>query len=132
TAPAYKAFEGYLFQIAKDLGLPSGSNPLFAGTYFDEARVDKAIDKLIEELSDESADFKQKLAPEEKQHIKDQVSEMKRFLVHYRHTPAHYMGEPIETVERADQNVKSIYRIINETTLTLLKAGLVEINDQVH
>lgn len=131
TAPAYKAFEGFLFQIAQDLNLPSSGNPKFVGTYFDEELVDKTIDKLLKEFND-SLQSGQKLTKQEKQHIKDQVSEMKRFLYHYRHTPAHFHGEPLQTIEKARQNILSMYRIIDETTKTLLSAGLLQINNDLH
>src|SRR3989344_6866342 len=46
TAPAYKAFEGYLFQIARDLALPS-AKPDFVGTFFDEEKIDRAVNKIL-------------------------------------------------------------------------------------
>jgi hypothetical protein len=131
TAPAYKAFEGFLFQIARDLQLPSSGNPKFAGTYFDEEKVDKAINKLLKEF-EQKAEKEKKLSKQEKDHIKDMVKEMKRFLYHYRHTPAHFDGEPIQTIEMAQQNVLSMYRIINETTKTLLDTSLLQISEDVH
>ena len=131
TAPAYKAFEGFLFQIAKDLDLPSSGDPKFVGTYFDEEKVDKTIDKLLKELEAKS-EKESKLSRQEKQHIKDMIKEMKRFLVHYRHTPAHFHGETMDTIEKAKQNTASMYRIINETVKVLLKVNLVTINDEVH
>ena len=130
TAPAYKAFEGYLFQIAKEMKLPS-SSPKLIGTYFDEGRVDETIDNLLKELEAKS-EGTAKLSKDEKQFIKDMVSEMKRFLFHYRHTPAHYIGDLIDTADKAEQNIHSIYRIINETTKTLLKAKLISPSDDVH
>jgi len=131
TAPAYKAFEGFLFQIAQDLNLPSSGDPRFVGTYFDEEKVDKTIDKLLKELETKT-EAEKKLSRSEKTHIKDMVKEMKRFLHHYRHTPAHFYGEPIDTIEKARQNILSMYRIINETTKTLLGAKLIQIKDVVY
>jgi hypothetical protein len=131
TAPAYKAFEGFLFQIARDLKLPSAGNVKFAGTYFDEDKVDEAIDNIIKEI-EEKADNTKALDKEQTQFIKDMVSEMKRFLVHYRHTPAHFLGDSINSLEKAQQNIMSIYRIINETTKTLLRAGLIEPINDIH
>lgn len=130
TAPAYKAFEGFLFQLAEDLDLPSSGNPKFVGTYFDEEKVSKAIDKLLKELENK-AENEKKLNKQEKQHIKDMINEMKRFLYYYRHTPAHFHGEPINTVDRAMQNIMSMYRIINETVKTLLNAELIEIKEDI-
>jgi len=129
TAPAYKAFEGFLFQIAAELNLPTVGNPKFVGTYFDEQLVDKTIDSLLQELETKSK-TSTKLSKDEKIFIKDQVVEMKRFLQHYRHTPAHFHGEPIDSLDKAKQNVHSIYRIINETIKILLKSQLVKINDR--
>ncbi len=131
TASAYKAFEGFLFQIAKDLNLPSSGNSDFVGTYFDEEIVDKTINKLLKEL-ESKAEGERRLTKQEKEHIKDTVKEMKRFLLHYRHTPAHFQGEPIDTFEKATQNILSIYRMINETVKVLLKNGMVEIKEDIH
>ena len=131
TAPAYKAFEGFLFQLAKDLNLPSSGNVNFVGTYFDEEKVDKTIDSLIDELEIKNNQI-DKLSKEEKTHIKDMVNEMKRFLVNYRHTPAHFYGEIIDTPQKAEQNILSIYRIISETVKILLKVGLLIIKDDLH
>ncbi|MGA2417703.1 MAG: hypothetical protein ABSF55_00450 [Candidatus Staskawiczbacteria bacterium] len=131
TAPAYKAFEGFLFQIAKDLNLPSSGNPKFVGTYFDEEKVDETIDNLLKELGNKTKESKT-LDNEEKMHIKDMVNEMKRFLHYYRHTPAHFDGEPIDTIDKARQNILSMYRIISETVKTLMKAGLIKIDENIH
>lgn len=131
TAPAYKAFEGFLWQIAEDLNLPSSGNPKFVGTYFDEEKVDKTIDKLIKEL-ELKTEKEARLTRDEKRHIKDMIQEMNRFLYHYRHTPAHFHGEPIDTIEKARQNILSMYRIINETVKTLLKAKLIIIKGDLH
>src|SRR3989344_1794889 len=114
TAPAYKAFEGFLFQIAKDLSLPSSGRTDFIGQYFDEGKVDKTIDMLIREL-EKKGEASTKLGKQEKENIKDNVKEMKRFLLHYRHTPAHFHGEPMISVEKAKQITYGIYRIIDET-----------------
>lgn len=131
TAPAYKAFEGFLFQIATDLKLPSSGNPKFVGTYFDEELVDKTINKLIKEL-EQKTDTEAKLTRDEKRHIKDMVAEMNRFLHNYRHTPAHFHGDPMTSIERASQNILSMYRIMNETIKTLLNAKLITISDELH
>lgn len=131
TAPAYKAFEGFLFQIAIDLNLPSSGDPKFVGTYFDEEKVDKTINKLLKELETKT-EKEIKLKRDEKIFIKDMVKEMKRFLYYYRHTPAHFHGELIDTIDKARQNILSMYRIINETTKTLLKAGLIQIKEDIH
>lgn len=131
TAPAYKAFEGFLFQIAKDLNLPSSGEPKFVGTYFDEEKVDKTIDKLLKELEVKTEE-ETKLRREEKTFIKDMIKEMKRFLYHYRHTPAHFHGELIDTIDKARQNILSMYRIINETVKTLLRAKLIQISEEIH
>lgn len=131
TAPAYKAFEGFLFQIASDLRLPSSGNADFVGTYFDEKKIDQTINRLLKEL-EMKTDKEKQLTKEQKIHIKDNIKEMKRFLQYYRHTPAHFQGESIDTLDKARQNIMSIYRIINETVKTLLKAELVQVNENLH
>jgi|SRR3989344_906626 len=132
TAPAYKALEGFLFQIAKDLNLPSSGNSNLAGSYyFDEGKIDKHIDSLIKEIEKTTEDSK-KLSSYEKRDIKDRIREMKGFLRNYRNTPSHFYGESIDTIEKADRNVKIIYGTIDNTTKLLLRAGLLSINAELH
>ncbi|MBI2097342.1 MAG: hypothetical protein HYT46_00160 [Candidatus Vogelbacteria bacterium] len=132
TAPAYKALEGFLFQVAKDLALPSSGNNDTAGAYyFDEEKIDKHVDKLLKEL-EKKADATAKLTTYEKRDVKDRIKEMKSFLRNYRHTPAHFYGESIDTTAKADMNVKVIYSVIQNTTKILLKAGLIQISDDLH
>ncbi|GEM_PF-6866687 len=132
TAPAYKALEGFLFQIAEDLDLPaSGNNNLAGSYYFDEDKVDKYIDKLLKEF-EKVADDDRKLSTYEKRDIKDRIKEMKGFLQHYRNTPAHFYGESIITIEVADRNAKIIYGAIDNTAKVLLKVGLLQIKDDIH
>ncbi len=132
TAPAYKALEGFLFQIAKDLDLPSSRNSNLAGSYyFDEDKIDKHIDKLLKELN-ETTDKEKKLSTYEKRDIKDRIKEMKGFLQHYRNTPAHFYGESIDTIEIAHRNIMIIYGAIDNTAKILLKAGLIQIKEDIH
>lgn len=131
TAPAYKALEGFLFQIAKDLKLPSSGNNNLAGSYyFDEGKIDRHIDKLFKEL-EKIAENNKKFSIYEKRDIKDRIKEMKGFLQHYRNTPSHFYGEAVDTIQKADRNVKIIYGAIDNTTKILLKAGLIQINDEI-
>jgi hypothetical protein len=132
TAPAYKALEGFLFQIATELNLPSSGNGNLAGSYyFDETKIDKHIDKLIKELENKT-DSTGKLSIYEKRDIKDRIKEMRGFLRNYRHTPAHFYGEIIDTSERADINIKIIYGTINNTAKILLAHDLIKIRSDVH
>ena len=132
TASAYKALEGFLFQIAKDLNLPSSGNSNLVGSYyFDEERIDKHIDKLLKELSDK-ADVEKNLSKYEKRDIKERIKELKGFLQNYRNTPSHFYGEPIITIQIADRNVKIIYGAIDNTAKILLRANLIQIKDDIH
>lgn len=132
TAPAYKALEGFLFQIASDLKLPSSGNDNLAGSYyFNEEKIDQHIDKLLEEL-DSAADKESKLSAHEKRDIKDRIREMRGFLQHYRHTPAHFYGESIDTLEKARRNTMTIYGAIDNTAKILLKANLIKIKEDIH
>ncbi|KPJ56024.1 hypothetical protein AMJ49_05885 [Parcubacteria bacterium DG_74_2] len=132
TAPAYKALEGFLFQIAKDLSLPSSSSNKLAGSYyFDETKIDKHINKLLKEL-EKAAESESKLSVYEKKDIKDRVKEMKGFLQHYRNAPAHFYGESVDTIEKAHRNIMIIYGAIDNTAKILLKAGLIQIKEDVH
>lgn len=132
TAPAYKALEGFLFQIANDLELPSSGNGNLAGSYyFDEEKIDKHINKLLREL-DVAADNEKKLSQYEKRDIKDRIREMRGFLRHYRHTPAHFHGESIDTLEKARRNIMTIYGTIDNTAKILLNADLIKIREDIH
>ena len=132
TAPAYKALEGFLFQIADDLKLPSAGNAKLAGSYyFDEEKMDQHIDKLLEEL-DNAADSEDNLSDYEKRDIKDRIREMRGFLQRYRNTPAHFYGESIDTLEKARRNIMTIYGAIDNTTKILLKAKLITIIEDIH
>lgn len=126
TAPAYKALEGYLFQIAKELNLPSaGKTELVGNYYFDETKIDKHIDSLLKEIEVKTESTGQ-LTKYEKQDIKSRIKEMKDYLKHYRHSPAHFMGEPIDTLEKAERNIRIIFGAIDNTTSILLKAKLIK------
>lgn len=132
TAPAYKALEGFLFQIADDLKLPSSGNEKLAGSYyFDEEKIDQHIDKLLNEL-DKVAGEEKKLSQYEKRDIKDRIREMRGFLQHYRHTPAHFFGESINTLEKARRNIMTIYGAIDNTAKILLQANLIKIRVGIH
>lgn len=132
TAPAYKALEGFLFQIAEDLKLPSSGNDKLAGSYyFDEEKIDQHIDKILKELV-AAADTESKLSKYEKRDIKDRIKEMSGFLQHYRNTPAHFYGESIDTLEKAQRNIMIIYGAIDNTAKILLKSGLIQIQDNIH
>ncbi len=125
TAPAYKALEGFLFQIAEDLQLLSaGKSNLVGSYYFDEEKVDRHINKLLKELEQKTEGSK--LSTYEKRDVKDRIKEMKGFLQHYRHTPAHFLGESINTVEKADRNINTIYGVIDNLAKILLRAQLIK------
>lgn len=124
TAPAYKAFEGYLFQIAQDLGLPSGRKENAGSYYYDESEISDRIDSIIEELEEKSNE-NTKLTDIDKEDIKSRINEMKRFLKNYRHTPAHFEGVRINSPEKAIMNIHIIYAAIDHTTSVLLHAKMI-------
>lgn len=124
TAPAYKAFEGFLFQIAKELKLPAGKDEkLVGGYYYKPEEVHKAIDGIIVDLEKTSGKVTDK---DRKDHLKAVVSEMGRYLKRYRHAPSHYYGEPLTTKDKAWNHVHSIYNNINETVLILQESKLIK------
>ncbi|MCF7830420.1 hypothetical protein K9M41_00245 [Candidatus Gracilibacteria bacterium] len=121
-APAYKALEGFLFQLAKGLELPSGSNPENAGGYFANAQtVDKHIDGILKELDEESD--KADISDSEQREIKFRLSQMGSFLNNYRNSPAHFNGDPVKAGEKAAQLVTTIFEHIDSTTKVLLATG---------
>jgi hypothetical protein len=125
TAPAYKAFEGFLFQIAKDLKLPSGKDhTLVGGYYYDSTKIEKAIDNVISDLEKTTGKVTNN---DRKDHIMANVTAMRLFLKTYRHTPAHFFGKPLETKEMALNHVHSIYKNINDTVSVLQESGLITI-----
>lgn len=121
TAPAYKAFEGFLFQIARDLNLLPGRDNDQVGGYYDPVKVDKEIDRIIKELEKKTGGS---LKKDHKDSIKANVTAMRLFLKVYRHTPAHFRGQPLKTKEMARQNIHRIYGTIRDTVIVLQEAGM--------
>jgi vesicle coat complex subunit len=125
-APSYKALEGFLFQIAEDLELPSKGNEELVGSYyFDESKIDQQIDNLLTELSDKTT--KTTLQNHEISEIKERIKEMKGFLKNYRHTPAHFKGKPIDTYEKAIRTLRQIWGNIDNLTQLLLEYKLIKL-----
>jgi len=129
-APAYKALEGFLLQLAKDLELPSGSNPKNAGGYFANTQaVHEHIDKILKDLEEKSD--KADISDNEKQEIKFRLSQMGSFLNTYRNGPAHFNGESVKTGEKAAQLINIIFGHIDSTTKVLLATGFLYEEQQV-
>ncbi len=122
TAPAYKAFEGFLFQIARDLKLSPGRDNDQVGGYYDPIKVDKEIDNIIKELEKKTGSG---LKKNHKDSLKANITEMRLFLKTYRHTPAHFRGQPVKTKEMAWGNVRRIYGTIKDTVIVLQEAGMI-------
>ncbi len=126
-APSYKALEGFLFQLADNLKLPSAGNKNLVGSYYvDEEKLDEQIDSLLSEIELRTGKITE-LNEYEKRDIKSRLKEMKDFLRHYRHSPAHYTGEPIDTVKKAERTIMVIFAAIDNTASILLKAKLISV-----
>jgi hypothetical protein len=115
VAPAYKALEGVLIQIAKELGLPD--RPYRIGAVYDEDALDKFYADVLDRIG--------KLTLTERQDVKLWLDDAQRILKHYRHSPAHFQSESKTHWDRAFQLGDQIVHVVNQMCGTLLGAGLI-------
>lgn len=122
VAPAYKAFEGFLLFLARVFELPAEQYEHRIGGLYDWEANKKDKEIIIKALE-------AKLGTDREG--KDRWSELSMTLRNYRHNPAHFSGDRIETFEQAEDYVRTIINIINQTVKFLvekkvLSSGLVD------
>lgn len=88
-APAYKAFEGFLFQLGIDLKLFDKNNlPYSPGSFYEDEKIEKSLQDLFKGV----LNLTKKVDKDKFKDISGRISEMRNLLRRYRHTPAHYQG----------------------------------------
>lgn len=113
-APIYKAYEGFLFLLAKSLGLKTSEQEILSiGRLYDEEAITRNKDEIITELGES--------LNKSDREVLGKLSELKRVLELYRHNPAHYLGTRLETMEKAENYGRTILTVINETTKYFLE-----------
>lgn len=115
-APAYKAFEGFLLFIAKSFNLPVEKYEHNIGGLYDWEANKNEGDEILKALEGKLGNDKEG---------KDRWRELNMVLRTYRHNPAHYSGDKIETFEQAEDYVKTIINTINQMTNFVIKKGVI-------
>ena len=116
-APAYKAFEGYLYLLAESLGLKKATEEIQnIGNLYDSDKIDRLKEEIITETGE-------KIDKSDKEGM-EIIDGLRRVLRHYRHNPAHFGGR-IDTFQKAKNYVSMIFTVINDTTKYFLSKGLI-------
>lgn len=116
-APTYKAYEGYLGFIAKELQLPVEDFKHHIGGLYDWDRLEKDKKNILEKLKGKLGDDRDS---------KERWSLLNMILRQYRHNPAHFYGDLINSYEQAENYVKTIYSTINKTNRFFIDKKLIE------
>ena len=120
VAPAYKAYEGYLFLLAEKLGLKDPDDVVHSvGHLYDEDHLLKLKEEIVTEIG-------KKLNTADTELI-GQLTELKRVLQLYRHNPAHFLGDRINTFEKAENYGRTVLTVINQTTKHFLREKYIAI-----
>ena len=122
VTPAYKAFEGYLYLLAEKLGIKT-KEELDRETRIGSCYDIEEIEKLKKEIVSETG---KKIDKNDKEGV-GRISELKRVLELFRHSPAHYRGERIDTFEKAENHARTILNTINETTKYFIENGFLSL-----
>jgi len=114
-APAYKAYEGYLYFIAEELGFSVEEYKHNIGGLYSWSDTDKQKSALIEQI-------KEKLSADTESI--DRWRELGMILRKYRHNPSHYSGDRIQSYEEAEGYVLTIITTMDHMTRYLLDKTL--------
>jgi hypothetical protein len=113
-APLYKAVESILFKVSKDLGLAKDTGQL--GSFFSDDNIDEHFPKIVSKVANK----------ERKKILKNELSELKTFLVRYRHIPAH-AGSRFEGIEQERMAASSALHNIKCVITDLLDLKLIKL-----
>ena len=120
-APIYKAFEGYLFLLAESLGLKSRQEiKKSIGACYDEEQITKIKKEIVTETGN-------RIEKTDREAL-GRISELKRVLEQYRHSPAHFVGKSPDTFQKATNYGGAILTAINEATEFFLERGDISTN----
>ena len=115
VTPAYKALEGVLIQVAQELGLPGPEWKV--GAVFSDENLAKFYGDVLDRI--------QGLSREAKEDAQLWLNDVRRILKHFRHSPAHFLGEGQPNGNQAFLLGDRIVSNINELCLTLVRANLI-------
>jgi hypothetical protein len=116
VAPAYKAYEGFLLFLARIFKLPVEEYKHNIGGLYDWEVNKKHKEAILEALENKLGSDKEG---------KDRWRELNMVLRQYRHNPAHFSGDKIETFEQAEDYVRMIINTINQMTKYLMEKKVV-------
>lgn len=123
VAPMYKAFEGFLVFLAKELKLfDKGYEHRIGGLYSwkDENEQREIVVTKIKEKLENDTD------------LIDLWRELGTILRRYRASPAHYGGDTIYSYEEADGHVKAMFIVMHHAMRRLIQKGLLTNKDRYH
>lgn len=83
--PAFKALEGVLIQIGEELDFDLEKYNFKVGVVFSDDNLEKFYEDVLSKV--------ESLEEEHKSDIQMWLNDARRILRHYRHSPAHYLGE---------------------------------------
>lgn len=114
--PAFKALEGTLIQIAEEIGFDLEQYQFKIGVVFSDESLEKFYEDILDKIEE--------LDEEYKSDIQMWLNDARRILRHFRHSPAHFMGEAKKSWEEAFSVGDHILRIINEMCYSLIKSEI--------
>ena len=116
VTPAFKALEGFLIQVGEKLGLKSDQYNFRVCVVFSDENLEKFYADVLDKLS--------RVAEEHRDDIKMWLNDARRILRHYRHSPAHFLGEPKKNWGEAFSVGDNIIRIIAEMGYSIISSGM--------
>lgn len=122
TTPAFKALEGTLIQIAKELGFEAEKYRFKIGVVFDDKNIELFYEDVIKKIEN--------ITNEQKLDIKIWLNDIQKKLKHFRHSPAHFTGEGKSNYAQAFMLGDQILADINELCYVLITSGLLKIPEK--
>ncbi len=114
--PAFKALEGTIIQIGKELDLPVEKNKYSVGGFFNNEELEKYYSNVLNEI--------EHLNDDDKAEIKEWLTNARRFLTPLRNTPAHFSGKIKENTEVTFMAGQTILHTIEEVCRVMIKKKL--------
>lgn len=114
--PAFKALEGTLLQIGKELGFDLNKYKYRVGVMFNDESLEKYYKDVLDKI--------EHLAEENRADIKQWLDNARRILKSLRHAPAHFNGEVKDNWDKAFLSGDLIISTINEMCYTLIQSRI--------
>jgi hypothetical protein len=114
--PTFKALEGTLLEIGRELNFDLNKYQFRIGVIFSDENLEKYYNDVLDKIKH--------LTEEKRVDIKQWLDNARRILKSLRHTPAHYEGEPKENWTKAFLSGDLIITTINEMCHTLIENNL--------